>query len=267
MVHAPHIAKVVEQLIFLAVDDGLELSLSLLVLLLIEIYLAEESLGSAFRDASEILAAISAAHGQIWNSLKQIFLDLCIGLFFAGALYAGHLRRHLQVEHQWHAAEVLYQIEVLKGAQKLCLGDIALLERLVVELHTRDAFDGDVALENAFVAILPEVLTAVSGADGVTRVVSQVKIIARILSRVTHPFVVGAHITCNVELVYLPPVVVGHTLIAARHLLGTFILRREIVFHVLLTTDRLFEEIGAATDSKRQCSRHGQTQNILFHSC
>jgi len=93
-------------------------------------------------------------------------------------------------------------------------------------------------------------LAAVARADGVARIVSQVKIIARILRGVTHPFIVGAHVTGNVELVYLPPVVVGQALIAARHLLGTFVLRREIVFHVLLTKDRLIEEIGAAAHSE-----------------
>jgi len=91
VVHAPHIAKVVEQLIFLAVDDGFELSFSLFVFLLIEINLSEQSLGSPFSDTSKVFAAVCAAHGQVRNSLEQIFLDLCIGLFFAGALYAFHL--------------------------------------------------------------------------------------------------------------------------------------------------------------------------------
>ena len=128
MIHAPHIAKVVEQLIFLAVDDGLELSLSLFVLLLIEIYLSEQSLSGTLRDASKVFAAVGTAYRQVGNSFEQILLDLCIGFLFTGALYAGHLRRHLQVEHQGHTAEVLHQIEVLKRTQNLSLCDIALLE-------------------------------------------------------------------------------------------------------------------------------------------
>ena len=128
MVHAPHISKVVEQLIFLAVDNSLELHLSLFVFLLIEINLSEQSLGSPFSDTTQVFAAVCAAHGQVWNSLKQILLYLSIGLLFACPLYAGHLRRHLQVEHQGHTTKVLHQIEVFKGAQELCLSNIALLE-------------------------------------------------------------------------------------------------------------------------------------------
>jgi hypothetical protein len=93
---------------------------------------------------------------------------------------------------------------------------------------------------------LPEVLAGNACLCGVAGVMGKVQIVAGVLCGVAHPHIVGTHIGGVIELINLPPVVIGQALVATCDLFGAFFLGGEVVGHILLAKDWLFEEIRTA---------------------
>ena len=160
----------------------------------------------------------------------------------------------------------LHQFEVVETAEELSLGNQSLLILLVVEFQLCNLFDGDVALGDTLVAILPEVLYSITQVDGVAGKHGCCSIFTRVLCGVTHPAIIGGNVAEVVEFVNLPPVITCDEVVATGNLLFTFFLGGEVVLHILLTADRLLKEVGARCQAHSQGRSQGQTYDISFHN-
>ena len=189
-----------------------------------------------------------------------------VGFFLRRTLDALNLRRHHKRHNHRHTTKVFYKVEVVETTQELGLANKTVLISLIVELNLGYLVDSDVALCDAFVAILPEVLTSVAKVDGVASKLCSRTIVAWILGCVAHPAVVGSHVAHIVELVYLPPVATIEEVVATSDLLCALLFCREVVLHVLLTTYWLLKEVGARSHTQRKGRHKREANDISFHN-